>query len=76
PTKFTTKAAAKPAPVLQSETDWSVGDRVMHNQFGVGEVTNVFGTGSKATLAIRFDNLTGMKRKILPIHDQALTAID
>ncbi len=76
PTKFTTNPAAKPAPVLDSETDWSVGDRVMHSQFGVGEITNVFGSGSKATLAVRFDNLTGMKRKILPVSDRALTAID
>ena len=77
PTKFTSKPAAKSAPVLQNiETDWSVGDRVMHSQFGIGEITNIFGSGSKATLAIRFDNLTGMKRKILPIGDRALTSID
>ncbi|MBD1845383.1 DNA helicase PcrA [Cyanobacteria bacterium FACHB-63] len=77
PTKYTTKPASKPAPVIQNtETDWSVGDRVMHDQFGIGEITNIFGSGSKATLAIRFDNLTGMKRKILPIGDRALTAID
>ena len=76
PTKFTTKPTAKPSPIVQNDTDWSVGDRVIHSQFGVGEITNVFGSGSKATLAIRFDNLTGMKRKILPISDRALTAID
>jgi DNA helicase-2/ATP-dependent DNA helicase PcrA len=77
PKKFTEKKPqSKPAPVLQSDVEWSVGDRVMHSQFGVGEVTNVFGSGSKATLAIRFDNLTGMKRKILPIGDRGLTAID
>ncbi|MBE9009059.1 DNA helicase PcrA [Pseudanabaenaceae cyanobacterium LEGE 13415] len=74
PKKFTTKPTA---PVIQNvDTDWSVGDRVMHSQFGIGEITNIFGTGSKATLAIRFDNLTGMKRKILPIGDRALTSID
>ncbi|MGG6263935.1 UvrD-helicase domain-containing protein [Leptolyngbya sp. AN03gr2] len=74
PKKFTTKPAA---PVVQNaDTDWSVGDRVMHSQFGIGEITNIFGTGSKATLAIRFDNLTGMKRKILSIADRALTSVD
>lgn len=77
PKKFTEKKPqSKPAPVLQNDVEWSVGDRVMHSQFGIGEVTNVFGSGSKATLAIRFDNLTGMKRKILPIGDRGLTAID
>ncbi|MCU0549230.1 MAG: DNA helicase PcrA [Leptolyngbya sp. Prado105] len=76
PKKFTEKKAAKPAPVLQSDMEWSVGDRVMHSQFGEGEITNVFGSGSKATLAIRFDNLVGMKRKILPISDRGLRTID
>jgi DNA helicase II / ATP-dependent DNA helicase PcrA len=78
PAKWTEKrTASKPAPVVQNhDNEWSVGDRVMHSQFGIGEITNVFGSGSKATLAIRFDNLTGMKRKILPIGDRALTAID
>lgn len=78
PTKWTKSIAQakKEAPVLQNNGDWSVGDRVMHDQFGIGEVTNVFGSGSKATLAIRFDNLTGMKRKILPISDRGLSAID
>jgi DNA helicase-2/ATP-dependent DNA helicase PcrA len=76
PKKFTTKPAPKLQPEPEIEIDWSVGDRVMHAQFGVGEITNVFGTGSKATLAIRFDGLVGMKRKILPISDRALQPID
>jgi DNA helicase II / ATP-dependent DNA helicase PcrA len=79
PKKFTTKAATKAKPEPQraiANTDWSVGDRVMHDQFGIGEITNVFGDGSKATLAIRFDGLAGMKRKILSINDRALQSID
>jgi DNA helicase II / ATP-dependent DNA helicase PcrA len=77
PKKATVKQTqSKPAPIVQNDTEWSVGDRVMHRQFGEGQITNVFGSGSKATLAIRFDNLTGMKRKILPIGDRGLSAID
>jgi DNA helicase-2/ATP-dependent DNA helicase PcrA len=69
-------AQAKKEMIQATDADWSVGDRVMHSQFGMGEITNIFGTGSKATLAVRFDGLTGMKRKILPIHDRSLSAID
>lgn len=68
--------AKKEAEVSVEDLDWSVGDRVVHSQFGVGQITNIFGSGTKATLAIRFDDLPGMKRKILPINDRSLSAID
>jgi DNA helicase-2/ATP-dependent DNA helicase PcrA len=35
-------------------TDWKVGDRVVHGTFGLGEVTYVFGSGSKMSLAVKF----------------------
>jgi DNA helicase-2/ATP-dependent DNA helicase PcrA len=35
-------------------TDWKVGDRVIHGTFGLGEVTYVFGSGSKMSLAVKF----------------------
>ncbi|MBW4540810.1 MAG: DNA helicase PcrA [Myxacorys chilensis ATA2-1-KO14] len=80
PAKWTKGAAQTKSPILvnhaDADADWSVGDRVIHSQFGVGEITNVFGSGTKATLAIRFDGLPGMKRKILPISDRALQSID
>jgi DNA helicase-2/ATP-dependent DNA helicase PcrA len=46
-----------------------VGDRLVHNSFGVGQVTHVFGTGNKLCLAVKFPNL-GQK-----IIDPKLTAL-
>ncbi|MEC4813538.1 MAG: DNA helicase PcrA [Scytonema sp. PMC 1069.18] len=40
-----------------STENWQVGDRVLHKTFGVGEITHVFGTGSKISLAIKFASL-------------------
>jgi DNA helicase-2/ATP-dependent DNA helicase PcrA len=48
---------------------WDVGDRLVHNSFGVGQVTHVFGTGNKLCLAVKFPNL-GQK-----IIDPKLTAL-
>ncbi len=36
---------------------WQVGEQVLHKTFGIGEITHVFGSGSKISLAIRFDSL-------------------
>ncbi|WP_204105599.1 MULTISPECIES: DNA helicase PcrA [Spirulina sp. CCY15215] len=36
---------------------WQVGDRVLHNTFGEGEITHVFGTGKKTNIAIKFPQL-------------------
>ena len=41
---------------------WSVGDKVIHNSFGEGEITHTFGTGEKMSLAIKFK---GIGAKIL-----------
>jgi DNA helicase-2/ATP-dependent DNA helicase PcrA len=40
--------------------DWQVGDQVVHESFGVGQVTHVFGSGTKQCLAIKFPQ-TGQK---------------
>lgn len=37
--------------------NWQVGDRVMHKSFGVGEITHVFGSGNKVSVAIKFPTL-------------------
>jgi DNA helicase II / ATP-dependent DNA helicase PcrA len=37
--------------------NWQVGDRVLHKTFGIGEITHIFGSSSKVSLAIKFDNL-------------------
>ncbi|WP_096625041.1 DNA helicase PcrA [Calothrix sp. NIES-3974] len=36
---------------------WSVGDRVLHKTFGIGNITHVFGNGKKISVAIKFDQL-------------------
>ncbi|MBZ8179418.1 DNA helicase PcrA [Oscillatoria salina] len=36
---------------------WQVGDRVVHKSFGLGEITHVFGTGNKVSVAIKFPSL-------------------
>ena len=44
--------------------DWSVGDRVLHHEFGDGEITHILGSGKKATLAVKF--LSMGVTKIIP----------
>jgi DNA helicase-2/ATP-dependent DNA helicase PcrA len=48
----------KPKPMI----DWQVGDRVMHDKFGEGQVSNLLGTGEKMFLAIAF---AGQGKKII-----------
>ncbi|NEO86662.1 MAG: DNA helicase PcrA [Spirulina sp. SIO3F2] len=59
---------AEPTP--KELTDWRVGDRVLHSQYGEGEITHVFGTKKKVHLGIRFVDLEGPKivdAKIAPL---------
>lgn len=39
------------------ENAWTVGDRIVHKAFGVGQVTHIFGKGDKICLAIKFPGL-------------------
>jgi len=41
---------------------WAVGDRLLHSSFGEGQVTHLFGSGEKISLAVKFE---GMPPKIL-----------
>ena len=52
------------------EHDWSVGDRLMHKGFGLGEVSHVFGAGNKICLAVKF---SGVGQKII---DPKVTKLD
>ncbi|MGH8001337.1 MAG: DNA helicase PcrA [Brasilonema sp.] len=36
---------------------WQVGEKVLHKSFGIGEITHIFGSGNKVSLAIKFDSL-------------------
>lgn len=42
-----------PKAIAEGET-FTVGDRVIHPQFGPGEITHVFGAGTKMCLAVKF----------------------
>lgn len=52
------------------EIDWSVGDRVLHHEFGEGEVTHILGSDKKATLAVKFLSMgvTKIIPKIAPME--------
>ncbi|WP_320665065.1 UvrD-helicase domain-containing protein [Prochlorococcus sp. MIT 1223] len=39
------------------EKAWKIGDKVIHNSFGIGEITHIFGSGEKISLAIKFQGL-------------------
>ncbi len=43
--------------VTNQTTGWRVGDRVIHRSFGVGEISHVFGTANKQSVAIKFPNV-------------------
>lgn len=50
-----------PRAVANGQT-FNVGDRVIHDQFGPGEITHVFGAGAKMCLAVKF---AGQGQKII-----------
>jgi DNA helicase II / ATP-dependent DNA helicase PcrA len=52
-----TKSASNPSGKQDTALNWQVGDRVLHKTFGLGEITHVFGTGSKMSVAIKFASL-------------------
>ena len=62
------EAAARPGSGAH-ESDWSVGDVVVHKAYGAGEVTHIFGAGNKICLAIHFQ---GQGRKIIDPKISAL----
>ena len=55
----------KNTPVKKSANNqgenWQVGEKVMHEKFGVGQISNVFGGGQKLSLGIKF----GKSKKII-----------
>ncbi len=57
----------------QTNTQWTVGDRVIHHSFGEGEITHVLGSGKKTNLAIKF---AGLGRKIVDPRTNSITKIE
>ena len=58
-------AAGVPANAVRrrgAPRTWAVGDRVRHSSFGEGQVTHLFGSGDKTSIAVKFE---GMGPKIL-----------
>ncbi len=55
--KSTPKSPKIVGTATTQATPWRVGDRVVHRGFGVGQITHVFGTDSKQSVAIKFPNL-------------------
>ncbi|MEB3150866.1 MAG: DNA helicase PcrA [Sphaerospermopsis sp.] len=53
---FTKSPSAKTNNQSISE-NWQVGEKVLHKTFGIGEITHVFGTGNKISIAIKFASL-------------------
>jgi DNA helicase II / ATP-dependent DNA helicase PcrA len=56
-TKTPSKAPKTVGSTHDQTTAWRVGDRVIHRSFGVGQISHVFGTGNKQSVAIKFPNL-------------------
>ena len=52
--------------------NWQVGDKVMHENFGVGLVTNIFGEGKKISLGIKF----GKSQKIIDPKIASMTKLN
>ena len=55
PTTSTQRQTSKRSK--QNLQDWKVGELLIHEAFGTGEVTHVFGSGNKISIAVKFPNL-------------------
>jgi DNA helicase-2/ATP-dependent DNA helicase PcrA len=60
--RLTASTASKTQAGKKIEQNWTVGDRIVHEVFGEGEVTHILGAGRKSSLAIQFP---GLGRKII-----------
>ncbi|MBW4576644.1 MAG: DNA helicase PcrA [Aphanothece sp. CMT-3BRIN-NPC111] len=54
-------------------TNWQVGDRVLHPSFGVGNITHIFGSDSKLSVAVKFP---GLGQKIIDPKIGKLQRVD
>ncbi|MGQ9838441.1 MAG: DNA helicase PcrA [Cyanobacteriota bacterium] len=66
-----TTPKAQPAVWHSCSEQWSVGDRLQHPQFGQGQITHVFGSGERVTIAVKFPGIGQQKildPRIAPIQ--------
>ncbi len=76
PELITSNVKRQSKPLKQNTTasqDWQIGDLIMHKAFGVGEVTHIFGSGQKISLAIHFPQ---MGKKIIDPKIAQLRKVD
>ena len=45
---------------------WNVGDKVLHRNFGIGEITKIMGEGEKVTLIVKFAKIAGNNKVLDP----------
>jgi len=57
----------------QPDQDWQVGELLIHDTFGEGEVTHVFGSGKKVSIAVKFP---GLGQKILDPKQAKLQRVE
>ncbi|HBB30750.1 MAG TPA: hypothetical protein DC064_02685, partial [Cyanobacteria bacterium UBA9273] len=55
------------------DRDWQKGDLLIHDTFGTGEVTHVFGSGNKISIAVKFP---GLGQKILDPKQTSLQRVN
>ncbi|MEO0802343.1 MAG: 3'-5' exonuclease, partial [Cyanobacteria bacterium J06642_2] len=51
--------------------NWQIGDRLEHSHFGTGQITHIFGSGNKLSIAVKFFGLGQQKiidPKIAPVE--------
>lgn len=62
---------ARPNRRQSRSEQWAIGDRLQHPQFGQGQITHVFGSGERVTIAVRFPAIGQQKildPRIAPIQ--------
>ncbi|MEQ9480680.1 DNA helicase PcrA [Coleofasciculus sp. F4-SAH-05] len=52
-----TEKSSKPSSSTAKSKEWKKGDLLRHDTFGIGEVTHVFGSGKKVSIAVKFPSL-------------------
>ncbi|MEQ9368096.1 MAG: DNA helicase PcrA [Coleofasciculus chthonoplastes F3-SA18-01] len=52
-----TEKSSKPSSSTAKSKEWKKGDLLRHDAFGIGEVTHVFGSGNKVSIAVKFPSL-------------------
>ncbi len=73
-TKMTpAKTTASSRKAAQADLAWTVGDRLLHANFGEGTVTHILGDARKVNLAVKFP---GMGPKILDPRFEPLRRLD